>query len=340
MLGVLLPWIHAPLVGSLPGTSAPHGLGWIALGLAAVALAVALGRNAMGMLARLISGCAGAGAAGIAAWQIAVVFRARAEMRTEGGPLGDAVAQAVHVGAGAYLVAASGLVIVGAACFAHSRAEAGEASPAAPWGHIWGGLLIGVAAGAGAVYFLVGPHPARERADAPQPSGCDARDGLRLCATGFAQRRSLAGPLGRLEADPGSSIVLVQASLHADEVIGVMTVAASSFEMRDREGNTWNPDVKAQRIASSIGLETLDYEPLPPGGSVRGWLVFVMADSAIGSARLTMKHQRDELAAELPARRGCVADRREGTCVDTAICEGIKVPGLCDGPGSVQCCLR
>jgi hypothetical protein len=84
MLGVLLPWMNAPLVGALPGTSAAHGLGWIALALAAVAVAGAIGRDAMAVPARLISGCAGAGAAGIAAWQIAAVFRARAEMRAEG----------------------------------------------------------------------------------------------------------------------------------------------------------------------------------------------------------------------------------------------------------------
>lgn len=347
MLGVLLPWMNAPLVGSLPGTSAPHGTGWIALGLAALALAGAVGRDAMKVPARLISGCAGAGMSGIAVWQIVTVLRAKAEIRAEGAPFGDAMAQAVNVGAGAYLTVASGLVIIGTTCFVRSREEVqphaprGEVPPrAAPWAHFWICLVIGLAAGASAVYFLVGPRPTRERADAPRLSECDARDGLRLCAEGFAQRRSIAGPLGRSVAEPGTSFVLVQASLHANETIGVIAVDASSFGMRDHEGNTWDPDVDAQRLARWSGLEFLNYVPVPPGGSVRGWLVFVMPDSAIGSARLTLQHKRGELTAELPARRGCVVERREGTCLDTARCEGIKVPGLCDGPGSVQCCLR
>jgi hypothetical protein len=91
------------------------------------------------------------------------------------------MAQAVNVGAGAYLAMASGLVILGAACLIRSREDmrphaptpaertprrgVGVASPA----RFWIGLLGGLLAGGDAVYVLVGPRSIRERADAPAP---------------------------------------------------------------------------------------------------------------------------------------------------------------------------
>lgn len=119
MFSALLPWMNAPIVGAMPGTSMPDGVGWIALGVCCVALLGALGRGAMPVWSRLTSSCAGLIALGIAAWQIVVVLRAKAEMRADGNPISEAMAGAVSIGAGLYLLAASAIAILAAAIVGH-----------------------------------------------------------------------------------------------------------------------------------------------------------------------------------------------------------------------------
>lgn len=97
----------------------PDGVGWIALGVCCVALLAALGRGAMPVWSRLTSSCAGLIALGIAAWQIVVVLRAKAEMRADGNPISEAMAGAVSIGAGLYLLAASTIAILAAAIVGH-----------------------------------------------------------------------------------------------------------------------------------------------------------------------------------------------------------------------------
>lgn len=390
VLGALLPWVTAPIVGSVPGTSAEYGMGWIALGLAGVALVVAstVGTGVMTVSARIVSGFAGAGTAGIGIWHIVAVFRAKAATREELGLFGEALAQTINVGVGAYLVAASGLVIVGAAYRIHSHMEpqapappelqpqapsapppqsaSGERPPATPHGaalgsvfsaalrgeapapapssaRFWVCLLVGLLTGAVAIYLLVGPRPVRRQGDSPQPaqpgqaSRCGSRGGLQLCVDGFARRRSIAGPFLGYTAKPGYSFVLVQITLRADEDFGLKMVGWTSFELRDQKGNAWKTDTEAHALLDMSGLSTFGLETVLPGRSLQKWLVFLVPDSALGAARLTL---HDELAADLPARDGCVSDRREGTCTDVSRCQGTKVRGLCDGPASVQCCLR
>lgn len=131
MLGALLPWMNAPIVGSIPGTALPYGVGWIALGVCCVAILCALGRGVMPVWARLVSGCAGFGALGIAAWQIVVVLRAKAEMRAEGDAISEAMARVVSIGAGLYLFAASALAIIGAVILGDRRLGNTEREPTA-----------------------------------------------------------------------------------------------------------------------------------------------------------------------------------------------------------------
>lgn len=119
MFSSLLPWMNAPIVGAMPGTSMPHGGGWIALGVCSVALLGALGRGAMPAWSRLASSCAGLAALGVATWQIVLVVRAKAEMRADGAPLSEAMASAVSIGAGLYLLAAAAIAILVAAFVGH-----------------------------------------------------------------------------------------------------------------------------------------------------------------------------------------------------------------------------
>jgi len=111
MIATFLPWVKAPIVGTVDGTA---GDGWITFGLYAVALIVAF----VGDRRKLLSGGKRLGAiipAALASligiWKI-VDFRARMSDVPKDNPFAEALAQTVQLGVGLYLVVIAGIVVV------------------------------------------------------------------------------------------------------------------------------------------------------------------------------------------------------------------------------------
>lgn len=107
MLGTFLPWLNVPIRGAITGT---EGDGWITLGFFAFSLLITL-TGAPGIGRRICIGLAGAIASAIGVHDAANVFARKAEMASEGGRLGEAIANSVSIGAGLYLVIIAGLVV-------------------------------------------------------------------------------------------------------------------------------------------------------------------------------------------------------------------------------------
>ena len=107
MLGTFLPWINVPIRGAIAGT---EGDGWITLGFFAFSLLITL-TGEPGLGRRICIGLAGAIASAIGVHDAANVFARKAEIASEGGRLGEAIANSVSVGAGLYLVIIAGLVV-------------------------------------------------------------------------------------------------------------------------------------------------------------------------------------------------------------------------------------
>lgn len=107
MVGTFLPWINVPIVGAVPGTK---GDGWITFGIFAVALFSMLG-DAPGMGRRIWIALVGAGAVAVGGYDAAGISARKAEVAAEGGRFGEALANAVSIGAGLYLVIIAGLAV-------------------------------------------------------------------------------------------------------------------------------------------------------------------------------------------------------------------------------------
>jgi len=111
MIATFLPWVKAPIVGTVDGTA---GDGWITFGLYAVALIVSF----VGDRRKLLSGGKRLGAiipavlaSLIGIWKI-VDFRARMSDVPKDNPFAEAFAHTVQLGIGLYLVVIAGIVLV------------------------------------------------------------------------------------------------------------------------------------------------------------------------------------------------------------------------------------
>jgi len=114
ILSAFLPWITAPIVGSVSGIDGPDG--WLVVGIFVVALLIGLTGNRSQSLS--FGGRAGVAIFGIAgtalaAWKISSIY----EMKSSGGNsnLEVALSNAISVGAGLWVMAVAGALLVGAA---------------------------------------------------------------------------------------------------------------------------------------------------------------------------------------------------------------------------------
>lgn len=111
MLATFLPWMHAPIVGSINGTA---GDGWITFGLFAIALIIALvGAKASALSNKLVVAAlvppALAGLIGL--WKIIDFHNKMGALANDDNPFAAVMAQAVGVDIGLYLVVIAGIAI-------------------------------------------------------------------------------------------------------------------------------------------------------------------------------------------------------------------------------------
>lgn len=111
MIATFLPWVKAPILGTVDGTA---GDGWITFGLYAVALIMAFVGDRRELLSggkRLGAVIPAALASVIGIWKI-VDFKARMSDVPKDSPFAEALAQTVQLGAGLYLVVIAGIALV------------------------------------------------------------------------------------------------------------------------------------------------------------------------------------------------------------------------------------
>jgi hypothetical protein len=108
-LGTFLPWVKAPIIGTVAGTQGPDG--WISLGLFAVVATLAYrgeSRNEMTHGAKLGSAIIGGIAGAIAIWKI-VGFNLKMSDMPSGNPFAEAMAMSSGVCVGLYVIAVAGV---------------------------------------------------------------------------------------------------------------------------------------------------------------------------------------------------------------------------------------
>jgi len=113
MLATFMPWVHAPIVGSISGTA---GDGWITLALFIPAMVLALrGQKLQPLMGNARLGAViPAGLAGLIGFYKVIDFKSRMSGVDRNNPFAEAMAASVQIGLGLYLliVAAAALVAV------------------------------------------------------------------------------------------------------------------------------------------------------------------------------------------------------------------------------------
>lgn len=110
MLGTFLPWVQAPIVGSVNGTK---GDGWITLGLFAIPLVVVLLKDRMqtlDMKRMLIASAGGVVAAIIGIWKMIDLNNSMKSLG-ENELFGKLFSSSVSIGFGLYVIVIAGLAI-------------------------------------------------------------------------------------------------------------------------------------------------------------------------------------------------------------------------------------
>lgn len=111
MFSVFMPWVHAPIVGSLSGS---QGDGWFVFGFFAIAAVIAYYKdntkplsgnrirdiNAMGALAIMFG-----------VWKLLTITSITSDPSLEGNPFAEMLDMSVSVGIGLYLVILAGLAL-------------------------------------------------------------------------------------------------------------------------------------------------------------------------------------------------------------------------------------
>lgn len=111
MLATFLPWAHMPIVGSINGTA---GDGWITFGLFAIALAITLAGARQVALSKALrfAALAPAALAGILGlWKIVDFHSKMGALANDDNPFAAAMAKAVGVDIGLYLVVVAGIAV-------------------------------------------------------------------------------------------------------------------------------------------------------------------------------------------------------------------------------------
>lgn len=123
MLATFLPWVHAPLMGAMPGS---RGDGWFSFAAFAVVLALALlpsPRTAFGRAGRAAAVVLGAVALGLGVWKLVDLAQLRSEGVAEGG-FAASFSRSTSAGIGIYLVIACGVAAAVVAIAARDRRSA------------------------------------------------------------------------------------------------------------------------------------------------------------------------------------------------------------------------
>lgn len=110
--GAFLPWVNAPMVGSVSGTAGADG--WIVVVLAAIALVAGLmgdRSKPMSFEARVVCLLMGAGVGGIGLWKIFDDQNMKQSLVAQGGYTA-ALSTRVSVGTGLYVIVAAGVVMM------------------------------------------------------------------------------------------------------------------------------------------------------------------------------------------------------------------------------------
>jgi len=123
MLSAVLPWVQAPMIGSVSGMDGSDG--WVVIAVFGIALLFGLVGNRaapLGFGARIGTALFGGGGAALAIWKISLVNDM--EESVDGGSrLEQAFASRISVGVGLWLMAIAGALLVGTALTSRRRAR-------------------------------------------------------------------------------------------------------------------------------------------------------------------------------------------------------------------------
>lgn len=130
ILATFLPWVNAPIIGSVNGT---EGDGWITLLIFVVPLVLALRGDKLSFLTKrdsYIVAVAAVVAGLIGVYKIMDVNKAKDSLNGEG--FGFFVSNSISVGFGLYLLVLAAVIVAAAALFMKSKAATSVAAKSEP----------------------------------------------------------------------------------------------------------------------------------------------------------------------------------------------------------------